>query len=43
MEYTALSAAAIINHKVTETWGSLTWLAGQQIGNAQGLTLGMSS
>ena len=40
MEYTALSASAITSHQVTEKWGSLTWLAGQQIGNAQGLTLG---
>jgi quercetin dioxygenase-like cupin family protein len=27
-------------HRVVEDWGSLTWLAGQKIGNAQGLTLG---
>lgn len=40
MEYTALSASAINSHQVNEEWGSLRWLAGQQIGNAQGLTLG---
>jgi quercetin dioxygenase-like cupin family protein len=40
MDYTALSASAITNHHVAENWGSLTWLAGQQIGNAQGLTMG---
>lgn len=40
MEYTVLSASAIISHQVTENWGSLKWLAGQQVGNAQGLTLG---
>jgi quercetin dioxygenase-like cupin family protein len=40
MQYTALSASAITSHQVTENWGSLRWLAGQQIGNAQGLTLG---
>jgi len=27
-------------HRVEEDWGSLTWLASRQIGNAQGLTLG---
>jgi quercetin dioxygenase-like cupin family protein len=40
MEYKALSASAVANHKLTENWGSLTWLAGQQIGNAQSLALG---
>ena len=39
MEYAALRASAIKSHQVTEKWGSLTWLAGQKIGNAQGLTL----
>ncbi|HPD14519.1 MAG TPA: cupin domain-containing protein [Planctomycetota bacterium] len=34
---TAAEAAA---HRVEERWGSLTWLAGRGIGNAQGLTLG---
>ena len=27
-------------HRIEEDWGSLTWLAGQKIGNAEGLTLG---
>jgi len=40
MEYTALSASAITPHRITENWGSLTWLASQQIGNSQDLTLG---
>jgi len=40
MKYSALSAAAVTSRQVTETWGSLTWLAGRQIGNAHGLTLG---
>lgn len=40
MDYKALSASAISKHKVTEKWGSLAWLAGRQIGNAQDLTLG---
>ena len=40
MEYTALSAADITSHQVTEKWGRLTWLASQQIGNARDLTLG---
>jgi quercetin dioxygenase-like cupin family protein len=40
MEYTALSASAITSRQITENWGSLTWLADQQIGNAQNLTLG---
>ena len=40
MEYTALTASTIARHRVNEKWGSLSWLASQQIGNAQGLTLG---
>ena len=40
MEYKALDASAIKHHRVIEDWGSLTWLAGQQIGNTRGLTLG---
>jgi len=26
--------------RIAEDWGTLTWLAGQKIGNAEGLTLG---
>ena len=40
MEYRALTASTVAQHRVNENWGSLLWLAGQQIGNAQGLTLG---
>jgi mannose-6-phosphate isomerase-like protein (cupin superfamily) len=35
--YTATEAEAA---RREENWGSLTWLANQQIGNADGLTLG---
>ncbi|HUT34167.1 MAG TPA: cupin domain-containing protein [Planctomycetota bacterium] len=34
---TAAEAAAC---RIEEDWGSLTWLAGRKIGNAEGLTLG---
>jgi quercetin dioxygenase-like cupin family protein len=40
MGYKALAASAIARYRVNENWGSLSWLASQQIGNAQGLTLG---
>ena len=35
-----LTASAAAKHRVDESWGSLNWLASQQIGNAEGLTLG---
>src|SRR5438876_1056637 len=35
--YTAQESAAV---RQEEEWGSLTWLANRQIGNAEGLTLG---
>ncbi|HZP83468.1 MAG TPA: cupin domain-containing protein [Chthonomonadaceae bacterium] len=35
--YAAREAAAA---RIEEEWGSLTWLANQKIGNADGLTLG---
>lgn len=35
--FTRMDAA---NRRVEAGWGNLTWLAGAEIGNAQGLTLG---
>ena len=40
MEYKAMTALAVAKHRSDEKWGSLSWLASQQIGNAHGLTLG---
>ena len=33
-------AAAAAAARIDEDWGSLTWLASQKLGNAEGLTLG---
>jgi quercetin dioxygenase-like cupin family protein len=35
-----VSASATAARRINEDWGSLSWLANQQIGNAQKLTLG---
>lgn len=40
MSRSVRTAAAAAAHRVEEDWGSLTWLAGRKVGNAQGLTLG---
>jgi mannose-6-phosphate isomerase-like protein (cupin superfamily) len=40
MDFKTLTASAVAKHQVDETWGSLKWLASQEIGNADGLTLG---
>ena len=40
MKSSVLSASDAAADRIVEDWGSLTWLAGQKIGNAQGLTLG---
>ena len=34
------SADEAANHRIDESWGSLTWLASRALGNAAGLTLG---
>lgn len=40
MKTSVRSASAAAAHRIEESWGSLTWLASQKIGNADGLTLG---
>jgi quercetin dioxygenase-like cupin family protein len=35
-----LRASEAAAARIEEDWGSLTWLAGQKLGNAEGLTLG---
>jgi len=40
MASSVLRASAAAAHQITEDWGSLCWLAGGKIGNAEGLTLG---
>ena len=40
MIYKTLSQAEASRGRVEAGWGHLTWLAGAQTGNAQGLTLG---
>ncbi len=40
MNYSVFPAADAASARIDESWGSLTWLAGRKVGNAQGLTLG---
>lgn len=40
MAHPLLSASQAAARRIDEDWGSLTWLASQQIGNVQDLTLG---
>jgi quercetin dioxygenase-like cupin family protein len=40
MNYSRLPADAAASARIDESWGSLTWLAGRKVGNAEGLTLG---
>ena len=40
MKSSVRGASEAAAHRIVEDWGSLTWLAGQKIGNAEGLTLG---
>lgn len=40
MSYTLRTAAQAARATITETWGSLNWLASKPIGNAEGVTLG---
>jgi len=40
MNSTTRRASDTAAHRVEENWGSLTWLAGRALGNAEGLTLG---
>jgi len=35
-----LKAEETLARRIVENWGSLTWLAGSLLGNAEGLTLG---
>jgi quercetin dioxygenase-like cupin family protein len=38
--YSVYSVADSHARKIVEDWGSLSWLAGKKLGNAEGLTLG---
>ncbi len=40
MNYSVFRAADADSARIEESWGSLCWLAGRRVGNAQGLTLG---
>ena len=40
MRYSLRSGKDAERDKVVEEWGSLNWLAGNKIGNAQGVTVG---
>ncbi len=40
MKSSTRPAAEAAAHRIEEDWGSLTWLAGRKLGNAEGLTLG---
>ncbi len=40
MNYSVFPAADAASARIDESWGSLAWLAGKKVGNAQGLTLG---
>ena len=40
MSYTLRPTGRVEAERIDESWGSLRWLAGQQTGNAQGVTLG---
>jgi quercetin dioxygenase-like cupin family protein len=40
MSYSVYPASDAESSRIDESWGSLRWLAGRRVGNAQGLTLG---
>jgi len=40
MKYSVFSAEQAESGRLDESWGSLRWLAGRRVGNADGLTLG---
>lgn len=40
MEYAVYRSGEAEKARISEDWGSLSWLAGERVGNASGLTLG---